>query len=327
MKAIIAGSRSIKDYALVESLIEEIVGTEKLEISTVISGHAYGVDRLGEQWAEKNGIQLDVMPAAWDDISSPDAVVKYNQKGVPYNAIAGLLRNEQMAQKGDILILIHDGESTGSLDMLQRAEKHGLKVFKRVVDVVKHTKKVRQSAMLDAVKWAKEMRDDETSLVLDTESCGGNKNDEIISLAIVRLHDGKPLFNSLLRPSADVKFNWYATQVHGITESKLVGQPTLVDVYDEVYGILHGKKVAAFNHVADKRMMEQTFNKHALDKPDIQWYCIMKAYKNYTQSSAVTNLTSACQEMNVKAGTHDALDDALAAARLVYRIAQEYKKQ
>lgn len=301
--------------------------TEKLEISSVISGRAYGVDRLGEQWAEEYGITVDLMPADWNDVSSPEAVVKYNRRGTPYNALAGHWRNEDMAKKGDILILIHDGESTGSLDMLRRAEKHGLRIFKRVVDVVKHTKKVRQNAMLDAIKWAKEMREDETSLVLDTESCGGNKNDEIISLAVVRLHDGKPMFNSLLRPSSDVKFNWYATKVHGITEAKLVGQPTIVDVYDEVYDLLHGKMVAAFNHTSDKRMMEQTFNKHSLDKPDINWYCIMKAYKNFTQSSAVTNLTSACQEMNVKAGTHDALDDALAAARLIFRISQEYKRK
>jgi DNA polymerase III epsilon subunit-like protein len=326
-KVIIAGSRSIKDYKLVKQLVDEIVEANKLEVSHVISGRAYGVDRLGEQWATERGVDIDYMPADWDDVSVPNAVVKYNQRGVAYNAVAGHLRNEEMAKKGDILILIHDGESTGSLDMLNRAKKHGLTVFVKEVDVVKHTQKVRQSAMVDAVKWAKEMRADETSLVLDTESCGGNKNDEVISLAIVRLYDGKPMFNSLLRPSSDVKFNWYATQVHGITEDKLVGQPTLSDVHSEVYSILHGKKVAAFNHTSDKRMLDQTFNKYELDKPEINWYCIMKAYKNYTQSPTVTNLTAACQEMNIKAGTHEALDDALAAARLIFRISQEYKRK
>jgi DNA polymerase III epsilon subunit-like protein len=322
MDVIIAGSRNIKDYELVKSIIEEA----GFNITSVVSGCAHGVDTLGERWAEENNVPVKKFPANWSDVSTPNCVIKYNQKGLAYNALAGFNRNEQMSLNSQALILIHDGSSTGSLDMLRRAEKHGLQIFKKVVDVEKHTKKVKQDAMLNAVKWAKEMRADETSLVLDTESCGGNKTDEIISLAVVRLHDGKPMFNSLIRPSSDVKFNWFATQVHGITEKMLHNQPTIADVYEEIYELLHQKKVAAYNHAADKRMLEQTFYKYSLDKPEINWYCIMKAYKNFTQSSSVTNLTAACKEMNVKAGTHAALDDALAAARLIFRISQEYKK-
>lgn len=325
MKAVIAGSRSIKDYALVKQIIEDTIANEDLTLTAVISGRAYGVDRLAEQWANEVGLPIIEMPADWNDVSSPQAVVKYNQQGKPYNAIAGHWRNEAMAKAGDILILIHDGVSTGSLNMLEQAKKHGLPIFKRVVDIVKHTKNAKQRAMEDAVKWAKRMREDETTVVTDTESCGGNKNDEIISLAVVRLCDGKPLINTLLRPSDDVKFNWYATQVHGITQAKLVGAPHISDVYEEFYELTHNRNVLAYNHTADKRMIEQTLNKNSLDIPEANWYCVMKQFKNYTQSTAVTNLTSACQLMNVKAGTHDALDDALATARLVFRISQEYK--
>ncbi len=106
-----------------------------------------------------------------------------------------------------------------------------------------------------------------------------------------------------------------------------MSQPVISDVWDELYELLNGKNVLAYNHSADRRMIEQTLNKHALPKPEINWFCIMKAYKNFTQSPSVTNLTSACYHMNVKAGTHDALDDALASARLVHRMAQEYKKK
>lgn len=325
-KLIIAGSRSIKDYSLVKNIVDEIVDSEGLDISCVISGRAYGVDRLGEQWAAEYNIKVDEMPADWDNVSNPDAVVRHNQRGNPYNVLAGHWRNEDMAKKGDILILIHDGESKGSLNMLQCAEKHGLQIFKRVVDIVTYTKKTKHDSYLQAVNWAKKMREDETTLVLDTESCGGSKNDEIISLAVVRLHDGKPMFNSLFKPSSDVKFNWYATQVHGITKDRLMSQPVISEVWSEVYDLLHGKNVLAYNHSSDKRMIEQTLVKHSLDKPEINWYCIMRAYKNFTQSGVVTNLTTACNQMNVKAGTHDALDDALAAARVVHRIAQEYKK-
>lgn len=285
------------------------------------------MDKHGETWALENNIDLETYPAKWNDVTHPDAIIRYNRKGEPYNVLAGHWRNEEMASKADGLIALHDGDSTGTLDMIKRAEQHGLKIYKEVVDVVKHNKKVQERLHNEVVAWATKMRDDKDAVVMDTESCGGNKTDEIISIGIVRLHNGEVLFNSLLKPSDDVKFNWYATQVHGITKSKLVNAPTLADVWHGVKPLLHTKNVLAFNFASDKRMLEQTLRKQALDIPEINWYCIMKAYKNYTLSSAVTNLTAACKEMNVKAGTHDAVDDALAAARLVHRIAQQYKRK
>lgn len=324
MKLIIAGSRSIKDYNLVKSIVDEIVADNNLTVSAVVSGRAYGVDRLGEQWAEEYGVDIIEMPADWANISDKGAVVRYNQQGKPYNAMAGHLRNEEMAKVGDALILIHDGVSTGSLDMLRRATNHKLQTFKKTVDVVKHTKDTKQRAYEDSIKWAKEMLADETCVVTDTESCGGNKNDEIISIAVVRLYDGKPLLNTLLRPSSDVKFNYYATQVHGIKEENLKTAPHISNVYDELYELTHNRNVLAYNHTSDKRMIEQTLRKNSLTVPDINWYCVMKQFKNFTKAPAVTNLTAACYAVNVKAGNHDALADALATARVVHRISQNY---
>lgn len=323
IRVIIAGSRTIKNY----DVLVEAVKSSGFKITTVISGAAYGVDKLGERYAKENGINLEVYPANWDNLSSKGAVIRYNRQGKPYNAIAGHTRNELMATKADALILLHDGLSSGSLDMLKRANTHGLKVYKETVDLEGLDKESKLRNYNQSVIWAKTMIEDKDAVVLDTESCGGSKNDEIISIGIVRLHNGEVLFNSLLKPNKDVKFNWYATQVHGIEEYHLDSAPQLKYVWHKIFPILHNKNVLAYNFSSDKRMIEQTLRKHSLEVPNIEWHCIMKAYKNYSQSSAVTNLTAACKEMNAKAGTHDALDDALAAARLVHRISQEYKNE
>lgn len=321
-RAIIAGSRSIKDYELLEQAIEE----SGFDITTVISGNAYyGVDKLGEQWAVNNGVTLELYPADWKDLSHPDAVIVNSKWGQPYDAVAGHRRNEVMATKAEVLVLVWDGKSKGSKDMLERAERHGLRVYVKKVNTAEYDKKKKKSLQEQSVIWAKEVRGNKDAVVLDTESCGGSPTDEIISLAIVRLHNGEELFNSLLRPSNDVKFNWYATQVHGITKAQLAHAPQLPDIWNDVYNLLHNNEVLAYNHVSDKRMIVQTANKYKLDIPDIKWHCIMKAYKKFTLRSANTNLTQACAEMKVKAGTHEALDDALAAARLVYRIEQNYR--
>lgn len=321
-RTIIAGSRSIKDYDLLVEAVEE----SGFNITTVLSGQAYyGVDKLGERWADDNGIPLELYPADWSDLTHPDAVIVTSKWGKPYDAIAGHRRNETMAQNAEALVLLWDGKSSGSKDMLKRAEAHGLKIYIKVVDAVRQNQKKKQSLQEQAVEWARELRANPNAVVIDTESCGGSTNDEIIALAVVRLHNGEELFNSLLRPNDDVKFNWHATQVHGITKKHLANAPQLPDVWDKVYPLLHENVVLAYNFSSDKRMLHQTIEKHSLDIPDISWQCIMKAYKKFTLRSANTNLTQACAEMKVKAGTHDALDDALAAARIVYRIEQNYK--
>lgn len=55
MRVIIAGSRSITDQSIVDKAVEE----SGFKIDVVISGGARGVDSLGEDWASRNGKQVD----------------------------------------------------------------------------------------------------------------------------------------------------------------------------------------------------------------------------------------------------------------------------
>lgn len=113
MRVIIAGTRSINDYKLVERAINEA----GFAITMIVSGGARGVDRLGEMWATRHGLQCRVFEALWS---------KYG-KG------AGFKRNEHMARFSDALICLWDGKSPGTADMIERAKKHGLKVYVKVI--------------------------------------------------------------------------------------------------------------------------------------------------------------------------------------------------
>lgn len=109
MKVIIAGSRDIDDYSLVERAVEK----SGFEITEVVSGGARGVDFLGEQWALNNNVQTTAFPAQW----------------AAYGRAAGHMRNEKMAQYADALIAVWDGKSSGTRNMIENAKKRGLKVF------------------------------------------------------------------------------------------------------------------------------------------------------------------------------------------------------
>lgn len=99
MKVIIAGTRTVKDYALVVQAVER----SGYNITEVVSGCATGVDWLGEQWARANDIPVKEMPADW------------NRHG---NS-AGPHRNRAMAEYADAAIIVWDGQSRGTRNMIE----------------------------------------------------------------------------------------------------------------------------------------------------------------------------------------------------------------
>lgn len=113
MKTIIAGGRTIHDYQLVLDAIEEA----NLDITTVVSGGAKGVDALGEQYAEEMNIPLQIFYAKWDE----------------HGRSAGPIRNIKMAENADALIAIWDGKSRGTKHMIETARKRNLVVYVKMV--------------------------------------------------------------------------------------------------------------------------------------------------------------------------------------------------
>ena len=100
MKTIIAGSRSIVNYLIVKNAIKK--SEWENEITEVVSGHAHGVDRLGERWANFNNIPIKIFTANW---------AKHGRK-------AGYIRNIQMGEYADALIAVWNNKSRGTKHMI-----------------------------------------------------------------------------------------------------------------------------------------------------------------------------------------------------------------
>lgn len=103
MKVIIAGSRSIADYALVEEAILE----SPFWITEVVSGAARGVDLIGEEWADNTLTPVKRFPADWNRLGKS----------------AGMVRNREMAEYADALIAVWDGTSYGTRHMIAYMRK------------------------------------------------------------------------------------------------------------------------------------------------------------------------------------------------------------
>lgn len=110
MKTIIAGSRTITNYAIVL----EAIRNSGFQVTEVVCGGAAGVDSLGELYAfEMDGVSIKKFPANWS---------LYGKK-------AGHIRNQEMAEYAEALIAVWDGKSTGTQDMIARAQEKGLQVY------------------------------------------------------------------------------------------------------------------------------------------------------------------------------------------------------
>lgn len=102
-KVVVAGSRNITDY----QVICQEIAASKYNITELVSGTASGVDSLGEKWAIDRLIPVKRFPADW----------KKNGKA------AGPIRNKEMAEYCDMAIIIWDGESRGTKNMIEQMNR------------------------------------------------------------------------------------------------------------------------------------------------------------------------------------------------------------
>lgn len=114
MRTIIAGSRSITAISPVIDAIHKC----GWEITEVVCGMADGVDSTGLWWAERvAALPVKRFPADWE----------------VHGKAAGPIRNKQMAEYAEALILVWDGKSKGSADMLRRAQIRNLRIYQHII--------------------------------------------------------------------------------------------------------------------------------------------------------------------------------------------------
>ena len=107
MKIVIAGSRCYSPKEadrLVEDAAHRFTDAEELVSGSCPSG----IDQAGERWAKKYGIPIKRFPADWDR----------------HGRAAGPIRNRQMAEYADYVIVIWDGKSRGAKNMMDLASEY-----------------------------------------------------------------------------------------------------------------------------------------------------------------------------------------------------------
>lgn len=111
VKLIVAGSRTLNDYGIVKSAINELV-SQGMVITAIIDGTARGADQLASRYAREHGIENIRVPAEWS----------------LYHRGAGIIRNRKMAEMADALLALWDSKSRGTMNMIKTANSMGIPV-------------------------------------------------------------------------------------------------------------------------------------------------------------------------------------------------------
>lgn len=177
----------------------------------------------------------------------------------------------------------------------------------------------------EAWQWAQDLMT-RGFYVLDTETTGLGKHDEIVQIGIVD-QNGKTAMDELIKPTISIPPG--ASRVHGIYDRHVENAPYFKDIYAELSELLKNQTVIAYNMTFDRRMLKQSGAKDGLH---INWgKCAMRQYAQYRGQrrkgwrgykwhrlgNAITQ-----EGLEVK-DAHSALGDARMTLALIQKMAEE----
>ena len=151
----------------------------------------------------------------------------------------------------------------------------------------------------------------------------------ICAVGIVTVENGKIVegYHSLVKPPNN-EYNWYCTQVHGITPYDTANSLSLIDIYPEIKKRLYNQTVVAHNESFDRNVLKKSMFDIGLDYFELnipqRWECTMKLCRANNKFPS-GKLNECCAIEGIALNHHDALSDAKACATLFLKITDDGK--
>ncbi len=159
---------------------------------------------------------------------------------------------------------------------------------------------------------------------VDVETANSDRS-SICQIGIVHVRDGQisDKWVSLVDPE-DWFDNWNIA-IHGISDKMVKGAPTLLALDNELRVRL-GASVLVSHTSFDRVAIERAMEKYGLDEPQFTWLDSAKIVRRTwpdRYSRRGYGLASVAHELGITFRHHDALEDAVVAAKIVMRASAE----
>lgn len=157
----------------------------------------------------------------------------------------------------------------------------------------------------------------------------------VCSVGVVIYRDGEKVddFYSLIQPEPNY-YNYWCTQVHGLTARDTADAPLFPEVWEQIeellakYGIegvnsMNGKKglpLVAHNKAFDESCLKAVFRCYQMDYPDYDFYCtLVKSRQVWPEGHHTLDVIAERCGFNLE-NHHNALADAEACAAIALEI-------
>lgn len=171
-----------------------------------------------------------------------------------------------------------------------------------------------------AVAWARKVLE-RPAVILDTET--SHLHGYAVQVAVISL-EGQTLFDELVAPQVPICPR--AAAVHGITEERLRGCPSFVELLPRLEMVLHGREVIAYGVDYDKGVVWRELLRSQAATAEAwmrnfapRWRCAMQAYARYVGewNPHFGNF----RYQSLPDGDHTAAGDCRATLKLIQQIA------
>jgi DNA polymerase-3 subunit epsilon len=155
--------------------------------------------------------------------------------------------------------------------------------------------------------------------ILDFETTG-LRDSAPVSLALIRIEDGKILFAKyyLINPEQEIEYGAY--KVHGISQKDVENKPTFADLWDELSPYISGEIVVGHNIKFDAGVIKRMIQRYGLPCKPFRSVCTCQNAKKFISKENISNykLDTVCDYFGIKMGTHHDARDDTDACRLIF---------
>lgn len=162
-------------------------------------------------------------------------------------------------------------------------------------------------------------------LALDVETANPDYS-SICQIGIATFEDDKLIdtWSTLVNP--EDYFDCINVSIHGIAEADVKKSPTMLQLYEKIKQLTEGNIV--IHHMPfDKVALNRAFTKYELEQFQINWLDSAKVARRTWDEFAYSGygLKNVSDKLNIKFEHHDALEDAIAAGKIVLKAIEESK--
>ena len=161
----------------------------------------------------------------------------------------------------------------------------------------------------------------ENFAAIDFETAN-NERTSVCSVGVVIVRDGEIVdsFYSLIQPEPNY-YNYWCTQVHGITRHNTESAPVFPEVWKQIEPLIDGLPLVAHNKAFDESCLKAVFRCYQMDYPDYEFHCTCQAARRAFPNAENHQLHTISMLCGFRLENHHhALADAEACAWIARKI-------